>query len=153
MKFQATTPDGTQGATRKAPSGGTRRHTKRHAKWRNADKARSTLSRRRKTRAPDAEQNSQCAQNKRRAAHAQNTECRAEFKTTRAMYQAPTHRSCKIGALQPRNADKIRPSRLAYRARRALPAIAQEIPKASFKFYLYAALSVSNTQKNTERAF
>ncbi len=34
-------------------------------------------------RAPDAEQNSQYAQNKRRTAHAQNTECRAEFKTTR----------------------------------------------------------------------
>ncbi|WP_291936187.1 hypothetical protein [Campylobacter sp.] len=43
MKFQATTPDVAQGATRKAPSGDTRRHTKRHAKRRDADKARNTL--------------------------------------------------------------------------------------------------------------
>ncbi|WP_177389485.1 hypothetical protein [uncultured Campylobacter sp.] len=34
-------------------------------------------------RAPDVEQNSQCAQNKRRTASAQNTEYHAEFKTTR----------------------------------------------------------------------
>ncbi|WP_306528644.1 hypothetical protein [Campylobacter sp.] len=43
MKFQATTPDGTQGASRKIPNDYVRRHTKRHAKWRDADKARNTL--------------------------------------------------------------------------------------------------------------
>ncbi|WP_298757191.1 hypothetical protein [uncultured Campylobacter sp.] len=48
MKFQATTPDGTQGASRKIPNDYARRHTKPHAKRqsakrRDADKARSTL--------------------------------------------------------------------------------------------------------------
>ncbi|WP_298832894.1 hypothetical protein [uncultured Campylobacter sp.] len=43
MKFQATTPDRTQGTSRKIPNDYARRHTKRHAKRRDADKARNTL--------------------------------------------------------------------------------------------------------------
>jgi len=67
---------------------------------------------RRKTRAPDAEQNSQCAQNKRRTAHAQNTECRAEFKTTRDTTNADAQNS-KAATLHPRKIMQIKFARLA----------------------------------------
>jgi len=43
MKFHTAALDVAQSATRKAPSGDTRQHTKRSAKRRDADKARNTL--------------------------------------------------------------------------------------------------------------
>ncbi|WP_298103832.1 hypothetical protein [uncultured Campylobacter sp.] len=119
MKFQATTPDGTQGASRKIPNDYARRHTKRHAKWRDADKARNTLM--------QAAQNESTERRAKLAVRAKQTSggTYAKYRMPRriqndAQYDKPTHKTARqIFCIRADNADKIRPSCLACRARRS----------------------------------
>ena len=148
MKFQATTPDGTQGASRKIPNDYARRHTKRHAKWRDADKARNTLM--------QAAQNESTERRAKLAVRAKQTSggtyakyrMPRRIQKRRAIRQAPTHKTERqLLCIRADNADKICPPRLAYRARRSCISRSARNPESKLQTYLYIALFCAERAK------
>ena len=150
MKFQATTPDGTQGASRKIPNDYARRHTKRHAKRQSAkrrdvDKARSTLMR--------AAQNESTGRRAKLAVRAKQTSggtC-AKYRMPRRIQNDARYDKCRHAKTARQllciRADKICPSCLAYRACRSCTGYSARNPESKLQTYLYIALFCAKRAK------